>query len=165
MLLNSTAAIYNPGNGLYFNSTYPSSTVATLGTSSSVNDATYTYVAYMFAQIAGYSAFGSYTGNGSTDGTFVFTGFRPRYVMIKTSSNAGYNWNVHDTARNPYNSANLVLYPNTSGADDAYGAGSGLDILSNGFKIRDAGGGLNGSGFTYIYMAFAENPFKYANAR
>jgi len=165
MLLDSTAAIYNPGNGLYFNSTYPSSTVATLGTSSSVNDATYNYVAYMWAAVAGYSAFGSYTGNGSTNGTFVYTGFRPEFVMVKTSSNAGYNWNTHDAARNPSNSSNLVLYPNTSAGDDAYGAGSGLDILSNGFKPRDAGGGLNGSGFTYIYMAFAEHPFKNALAR
>jgi hypothetical protein len=165
MLLDSTAAIYNPGNGLYFNSTYPSSTVATLGTSSSVNDATYTYVAYMFAAVAGFSAFGSYTGNGSTDGPFIYTGFRPRFVMVKTTSNAGYNWNTHDAARNPNNSSNLVLYPNTNAGDDAYGAGSGLDILSNGFKPRDAGGGLNGSGFTYIYMAFAEHPFKNALAR
>jgi hypothetical protein len=165
MLLDSTAAIYNPGNGLYFNSTYPSSTVATLGTSSSVNDATYTYVAYMFAPVAGFSAFGSYTGNGSSNGPFIYTGFRPRFVMVKTTSNAGYNWNTHDAARNPSNSANLVLYPNTAAGDDAYGAGSGLDILSNGFKPRDTGGGLNGSGFTYIYMAFAEHPFKNSLAR
>jgi hypothetical protein len=163
MYLNSTSGSFSKPS--YWNSTTATSTVFTLGNDITVNQSGDNFVAYCFAPVAGYSAFGSYTGNGSTDGTFVFTGFRPRYVMIKTSSNAGYNWNVHDTARNPYNSANLVLYPNTSAGDDAYGAGSGLDILSNGFKIRDAGGGLNGSGFTYIYMAFAENPFKYANAR
>ena len=148
-----------------FNSTTPGSSVVTLGNGGFSNTNTWTYVMYAFAAVAGYSAFGSYTGNGSADGSFVYLGFRPAFVMIKTSSNAGYNWNIHDTARNPYNSANLVLYPNTSAGDDAYSAGSGLDILSNGFKARDAGGGLNGSGFTYIYAAFSEAAFKNSLAR
>jgi len=165
MLLSSTAAIYNPGNGLYFNSTTPGASVVTLGTSGATNASAQNMLMYAWTPIAGFSAFGSYTGNGSTDGPFIYTGFRPRFVMVKTTSNAGYNWNTHDAARNPSNSSNLVLYPNTSAGDDAYGAGSGLDILSNGFKPRDAGGGLNGSGFTYIYMAFAEHPFKNSLAR
>jgi len=150
---------------VFWNNTAPTSTLVTLGDDGYVNANTGTYVAYCFAAVAGYSAFGSYAGNGSANGTFVYTGFRPEFVMIKTTNYAGYYWNIHDAARNPYNSSNLVLYPNVSNAEDVYSAGSGLDILSNGFKLRDAGGGLNGSGFNYIYMAFAESPFQFANAR
>jgi len=150
---------------VFWNNTAPTSTLVTLGDDGYVNANTGTYVAYCFAAVAGYSAFGSYAGNGSANGTFVYTGFRPEFVMIKTTNIAGYYWNIHDAARNPYNSSNLVLYPNVSNAEDVYSAGSGLDILSNGFKLRDAGGGLNGSGFNYIYMAFAESPFQFANAR
>jgi len=166
MLLDSTAAIYNPGNGLYFNSTYPSSTVATLGTSGATNGSGTTYVAYMFAQVAGYSAFGSFTGNGSTDGAFVYTGFRPAFVMLKASSTggAGYNWGMFDNDRLGYNSAQRDLRANLSNAES--GDNDLIDFISNGFKIRSTSGGFGGgSGITYIYMAFAENPFKYANAR
>jgi hypothetical protein len=166
MLLDSSAAIYNPGNGLYFNSTYPSSTVATLGTSGATNGSGTTYVAYMFAQVAGYSAFGSFTGNGSTDGAFVYTGFRPAFVMLKASSTggAGYNWGMFDNDRLGYNSAQRDLRANLSNAES--GDNDLIDFISNGFKIRSTSGGFGGgSGITYIYMAFAENPFKYANAR
>jgi hypothetical protein len=165
MLIDSTAAIYNPGNGLYFNSTTPGSSVVTLGTSGATNGSAQTYVMYAWAEIRGFSKFGSYTGNGDASGPYIHCGFKPKFVMVKTTSNAGYNWNIHDAVRNTNNSATFVLYPNTNAGDDAYGAGSGLDILSNGFKIRDTGGGLNGSGFTYIYMAFADTPFKNAIAR
>jgi len=161
-LLNTNAAIFNPGNGLYFNSTFPSSTVATLGTSGATNGNGTTYVAYMFAPVAGFSAFGSYTGNGSTDGPFVHTGFRPRFVLIKRT-NAAEDWNIWDSSRSPFNLASVMLRPNSTDADD--GTVPGIDLLSNGFKWRNTWSGTNASGSTYIYMAFAENPFKNALAR
>jgi hypothetical protein len=150
---------------LFWNNTSPTSSLITLGSGNGVNKNTETYVAYCFTPIAGYSAFGSYTGNGSTDGTFVFTGFRPRYVMIKASSTggAGYDWFIHDTARDTYNACTKDLEANLSLSEDQYGAEQ--DFLSNGFKLRNTGGGTNQNGVTYIYMAFAESPFKYANAR
>jgi len=120
-----------------------------------------TYVAYCWTPIAGYSAFGSYTGNGSTDGTFVYTGFRPKFVMRRRIDTGAY-WVIYDTARNPYNAANLDLYPNDSAAE---ATGNDMDILSNGFKLRSAGANMNANGGTYVYICFAENPFKYANAR
>ena len=150
---------------LFWNNTSPTSSLITLGSGNGVNKNTETYVAYCFAPIAGYSAFGSYTGNGSTDGPFVFTGFRPRFVMIKASSTggAGYDWFIHDTSRDTYNACTLDLEANLSLSENQYGAEQ--DIVSNGFKLRNAGGGTNQSGVTYIYACFAENPFKYANAR
>jgi len=122
-----------------------------------------TFVMYNWAAIADYSAFGSYTGNGSTDGPFVYLGFRPRFVMFKRTDTIA-NWTIRDTARNPYNSANLGLFPNRSDAEDST-AGRDVDILSNGFKIRGTDSDLNTNSGTYIYACFAENPFKYANAR
>jgi hypothetical protein len=161
MYLNSTAATF--ASSVYWNNTTPTSTTFTLGAGSFVNTAGYTCVAYCWAEIAGYSAFGSYTGNGSSDGPFVFTGFRPKYVMFKRSDSIA-NWTVRDTARNPFNAANLGLFPNLSAAEDST-SGREIDILSNGFKIRGTDSDLNSSGGTYIYMAFAENPLKYALAR
>ena len=143
-----------------WNDTTPTSTVVTLGTSWA---GSYTAVAYCFAAIAGYSAFGSYTGNGSTDGPFVFCGFRPRWVMIKRYGDGTNNWEVRDTSRDLYNTVDDRLFPNTSAAEDANN--EGVDFLSNGFKIRNAGTGSNASGASYIYAAFAENPTKYARAR
>jgi len=137
-------------------------TSTTFGQGSGVGVPTNTCVAYCFAQVAGYSAFGSYTGNGSTDGPFVFTGFRPRYVLIKRT-NAAEDWNIWDSSRSPFNLASVMLRPNTSDADD--GTVPGIDLLSNGFKWRNTWSGTNASGSTYIYMAFAENPFKIARGR
>jgi len=128
------------------------------------NQSTITYVAYCFAQVAGYSAFGSYTGNGSTDGTFIYTGFRPKFILIKRSDSGAESWYLYDTVRDTYNVMQNTLQPNQSNAE-AGGSARYLDALSNGFKIRTTDGAFNGSGGTYIYMAFAENPFKYANAR
>jgi len=119
------------------------------------------FVAYCFSAIAGYSAFGSYTGNGSTDGPFVFTGFRPRFILWKRSDGVE-GWWINDTSRLGYNGANRALFPNSSSAEDT---ANNLDILSNGFKIRGSGGEVNASGGTYIYAAFAENPFKLSRAR
>ena len=122
-----------------------------------------TYVAYCFAPIAGFSAFGSYTGNGSTDGAFVYLGFRPAYIMIKSTDANG--WIVMDSKRNTYNIANTILQPNTSGADSTDSTNYAVDFLSNGFKLRNSASYFNGSGVTLIYAAFAENPFKFSLAR
>ena len=124
-------------------------------------DAGATMVAYCFAPVAGYSAFGSYTGNGSADGPFVYTGFRPEFVITKRTDGGGDNWTLHDAARSPYNVASENLRPNTTGAEGSYP----MDFLSNGFKWRQGGGDGNESGASYIYMALAESPFKYALAR
>jgi hypothetical protein len=117
-------------------------------------------IAYCFAEVAGYSKFGSYTGNGSDDGPFVYCGFRPRYVLIKRTD-ASDNWFIHDTSRNPSNIVNLQLKAQSSDAE----ASTVFDIVSNGFKVRNSFSGYNASGGTYIYAAFAETPFNYSNAR
>jgi hypothetical protein len=141
----------------------PTSTVFNITTDGVVNTNGSTYVAYCFAPVAGYSAFGSYTGNGSTDGPFVYTGFRPRFVLWKNSTQ-GSQWILLDTARNTYNVSNAYLEPNTSDAENT--GNTVFDMLSNGFKLRNSGGtDYNESANTYIYMAFAESPFKYALAR
>ena len=161
IFLDSTAA--SSASATAWNNTAPTSTVFSLGTSVGVNQSTQTYVAYCFAAVAGYSAFGSYTGNGSADGPFVYLGFRPRFVLIKMSSGVAF-WRIHDTSRNPYNVADLSLYPNANYADTT-AVSEYWDILSNGFKLRTSDSEQNTNGATYIYAAFAENPFKYANAR
>jgi hypothetical protein len=145
-----------------WNNTSPTSTVFTLTNNVAVNG-TDNYVAYCFAAVPGYSAFGSYTGNGSTDGPFVYLGFRPRYILFK-QTNTTQDWIVVDTARSPYNEASQWLYPNLSYFEES-GAGRYWDALSNGFKIRNSGTGLNTNGGTYIYAAFAESPFQFSNAR
>ena len=133
------------------------------GTGSWVNASGDNYVAYCFAPVEGYSAFGSYTGNGSTDGPFVYTGFRPRWILFKNSSNAA-PWNIFDTARDTYNVVENGLLANSSNAE--FSGTDRCDILSNGFKLK-AGSGVepNQSGHTYIYAAFAEHPFKTSRAR
>ena len=156
--LNSTAAA-NTGSNI---SLTASSTTIGFGSASQVNGSGVNFVAYCFAPIAGYSAFGSYTGNGSTDGPFIFTGFRPRFVMIKRTD-AVQSWWITDTARNPSNTCNLDLFANLANAEE--NNGYNLDLLSNGVKIRTSTNDRNASSGTYIYMAFAESPFKYANAR
>ena len=156
--LNTTDAA---GTAPLFNDTSPTNSVFSLGSSSgtynNVNNASgVTYVAYCFASVAGYSAIGSYTGNGSTDGPFVFTGFRPRYILIKCASTAE-SWIVHDTARDISNVSDTELLPNTNGAEYTY---TRLDVLSNGFKARTTEAASNTSGSTYVYYAVAENPFQ-----
>jgi len=140
---------------VYLNLTNASSTY---GLDPQINGSGGTYVAYCFAQVAGYSAFGSFTGNGSSDNAFIYTGFRPRFIMWKRSD--GVNaWGMVDTARATGNVVGPYLLANAS---DAEGTADLTDILSNGFKMRN---GAFGSGETYIYMAFAENPFKISRAR
>jgi hypothetical protein len=159
LVLNATDA--SASNATVWNSTAPTSTVFSIGTVWAASN----YVAYCFAPVAGYSAFGIYTGNGSNDGPFVYTGFRPRYVMIKRTDTggAGFDWFIWDTARDTYNqmTSNLTADQNVAEGVTAYP----LDALSNGFKVRNAGTAYNASGGTYIYFTFAENPFKYALAR
>jgi hypothetical protein len=156
--LNTTAAISTTSGA--WNNTSPTSTVFTLGTETSMNGNGGTFVAYCFAPVVGYSSFGSYTGNGSSDGPFVYTGFRPRWIMVKQSSTTS-NWVINDTARDTYNVCTNSLFANSSSAEDTtYGF---FDILSNGFKVRTSA--LNDSGATMIYAAFAESPFNYARAR
>jgi hypothetical protein len=164
LLLNSTAA--STVSSTQFNNTEPTSSVFTVGTSTATNASTQTFVAYCFSEVAGYSKFGSYTGNGSADGPFVFCGFRPRWVMIKCSSSggAGFEWELVDTSRNTSNVTNLVLYPNLSDAE-ATASTAILDITSNGFKLRGSANIINASSATYIFAAFAENPFKNSLAR
>ena len=159
-LTNASAA-----DTTYMNNTAPTSSVFSIAASSWTNNtSSSTYVAYCFAAVAGYSAFGSYTGNGSTDGPFVYCGFRPRFVLFKKSSAAD-DWIIYDTSRNTYNVASNNLYPNGSYAEDTNTTNRAADILSNGFKIRSSATFLNLNAATFIYMAFAENPFKYSLAR
>ena len=151
-------------NSGFFNNTSPTSTTFAIGSGSTVNTNGGTYVAYCWAEIAGFSKFGSYTGNGSADGVFVYTGFRPAFVLFKNAS-AAYSWMIKDNKRaNPYNVTDGNLYPDLNAAEDT-GSTAYIDLLSNGFKMRGTSSLSNGSGNTIIYAAFAENPFKNALAR
>ena len=144
-----------------WNDTAPTSTVFSIGVTGVTNTNSATYVNYCFAPVVGYSSFGSYTGNGSSDGPFVFTGMRPRWILLKRTDAASNSWRIYDAARDPYNQAGIELYPNDSSAE--YN-GFGIDFLGNGFKLRNSSY-PNASGGTYIYYAVAENPFQYARAR
>ena len=160
MLLNLNDAAANYGS---WNSTTPTSSVFSIGGVNGVNTSGNSMVAYCWTPIPGFSAFGSYSGNGSVNGPFIYLGFRPKYVMIKRTDSSAGRWDISDTSRNPYNYVTQWLYANYADAED--NAGELYDFLSNGFKLRNTGSGTNASGGSYIYMAFAENPFKYANAR
>jgi hypothetical protein len=167
--LNSTAARRDYPS---FGDTLPTSTVFSVGATGATNETGETYVAYAFAPVAGYSAFGSYTGNGSAsgDGPFVYLGFRTRFLMVKCSNNGNNtDWVIIDTARDTYNISGLGLRANLSSAeydDKVIGPGyTSFDILSNGFKVKGASGRVNASSDTYIYYAVAENPFQYSRAR
>jgi hypothetical protein len=158
IVLSSTNAAATSAN--LWNNTAPTSTVFSLGTDWAGLG---TAVAYCFAPIAGYSAFGSYTGNGSADGPFVFTGFRPAYILWKRTDSTA-DWTVFDTSRDTYNVAGPYLNPNTSAAELTDSTVQ-MDLLSNGFKVRGTWQGVNASGGTIIFAAFAQNPFKYSLAR
>jgi hypothetical protein len=167
--LNSSAA-NDTQSGVWQNTT-PNSTVVTQGGGGSAWYATGSVnIAYCWTPIAGYSQFGSYTGNGSTDGPFVYLGFRPRFIMIKNTTNIQ-PWMMIDTARNTYNVSGDYLQCSSNGVEDALSTVSSsvaLDILSNGFKLRNSAsssGYTNASGDNYVYAAWAEAPFQYANAR
>jgi hypothetical protein len=158
--LNATDA---SGASSAWNNTTPSASLITLGSQSEVNTASATQIAYAFHSVEGYSKVGSYTGNGSADGTFVHCGFRPAYVMIKRSDGGTSGWYIIDNARDTYNPADNRLEAHSSGIEY-----DGLDIhdfVSNGFKLRDSDTAWNTSGGTYIFIAFAETDFKHSNAR
>jgi hypothetical protein len=148
-----------------WNSTTPTSSVFSVGTDGNVNTSTATYVAYCFSEVAGYSRIGSYTGNGSADGPFVYCGFRPRFIMYKRTDAAGSAWYILDSTRGAYNANTPVLYPNLTNAEGNFSSAQGPDFLSNGFKVHDTAADTNLNGATYIFMAFAENPFKNSLAR
>lgn len=146
-----------------WNSTAPTSTVFSVGTDASVNASGGLYVAYCFAAVSGYSSFGGYTGNLSLDGPFVYTGFRPRWVMIKqTTAASATGWVIVDSARLGYNVDNNPLFANSNAIEATTDL---LDITSTGFKIRSTDASVNASAGTYIYAAFAESPFQYSRAR
>jgi len=153
LLLNSTNALSSDTNEV----TAASSTTFTGGGSNAVNGNNSTYVAYCFAEKQGYSKFGSYVGNGNANGSFIYTGFKPAFVIVKKSSGTG-NWLVYDNKRSAYNLNDPYVYANEASAE-ATSSTSGYDFLSNGFKVRNTYNDGNVSGQTYIYMAFAENPF------
>jgi hypothetical protein len=124
-----------------------------------VNASSATYVAYCFSEVAGYSKMGSYTGNGSANGTFVYTGFRPKFIMVKRTDSTGF-WTMMDSSRSPFNVADDALYANASNAEST--PAQNVDFTSNGFKFRSTDSDSNSNGGTHVYMAFAENPFKYS---
>jgi len=155
LYLNQTAATAD--SNVYWNDTLPSSTLISLGSDDDVNTSSATYVCYAWSEVQGFSKFGSYTGNGNADGTFVYTGFRPAFIIFKKSSGSGDDWSMYDYKRTGYNSAgNEELRPNTTAAEQDVDR---IDILSNGFKARTSSGETNESGSSYVYMAFAEAPF------
>ena len=152
MELDTTAAAQTSTQP--WNDTAPTSSVFTVGNWSATNGSGRTYVAYCFSEKTGYSKFGSYEGNGSTDGTFVYTGFKPAWIMVKRYSGGTNNWLILDSKRPAYNLTQNGLLPNSNAAENT---GYDCDFLSNGFKWRLSGSGENGSNFGYIYMAFGQS--------
>ena len=154
--LNETGAAQ--GGSSYINGTVPTSSVFSINTSGDINADGGTYIAYCFAEKQGYSKFGSYVGNGNNDGPFVYTGFKPAWVLRKRTTTTTGHWFLNDNKRDGFNgdSSNDALLPNSTSAETDPGR---IDLLSNGFKVRHTDGDINASGETYIFMSFAENPF------
>lgn len=160
MYLESTDAKLTSSN--LWNNTSPTSSVFTVGAGNNLNTNGENYISYVFHNVEGFSKFGSYTGNGSTDGPFVALDFEPAFIMVKRTDSAG-NWVIFDGARNSYNVVDEVLSADLSDAE--YSNVGGYDFVSNGFKSRDSHYTRNASGGTYIFAAFSRNPLKYSNAR
>ena len=139
----------------WWNDTTPTSSVVTLGDNGEINQNDTNYIMYSFSQKQGYSKFSSYIGNGNANGTFVYTGFKPAFIIQKEAGNTR-DWTMIDNTRSPFNAADDRLVPNTSNAEVTNNI---TDLLSNGFKMRNTQSNTNGNGSSYIYMAFAENPF------
>ena len=163
LFLNLTNAKDTDG-ALYWQSTSPTSTVFTAGGYAQLNYSGSDTIGYCFHSVDGFSKFGSYTGNGSTDGPFIYTGFKPGFIMVK-QTDAARNWQILDNVRDVDNPVTNHIHPNLSNAEANAGAAGWYDSLSNGFKIRATYNEMNISGATYIYMAIAEDPFKYGNSR
>ena len=140
-----------------YNNTDPTSSVFTVKNQGGVNSDGENYVNYLFHSVQGFSKFGSYTGNGSTDGPFIYLGFKPAWVMMRNADDAA-NWNIYDNERSTENVMDDILLSNGADAEGAVG-GKAIDFLSNGFKIRGSDNEMNDSGDTHVYMAFAESPF------
>ena len=160
--LNETGATTDDVN--YWYDTAPTSSVFSISTANDVNANTETYVAYCWAEIQGYSKFGSYTGNGNADGPFVYTGFKPAWTMIKNIETNGYNWVIQDTERfgginTEATDKNLAANDNAAEPSSGSFAGNQIDYLSNGFKLRSNAGNTNTNDHEYFYMAFAHHPF------
>ena len=153
LTLNNTSAAGNCT--ACFASTTPTSAVFTVGDDGDTNGGGEAMIAYCFADVQGYSKFGSYIGNGNVSGTFCYLGFKPAWIMFK-QTNTTSNWTIYDTTRDTFNVMEDKIHPNTSGAESDF---TGLDSLSNGFKFRTTEGTFNASGGSFIYMAFAKNPF------
>ena len=146
-------------SSVWWNDTEPTSSVFSVGTAVATNSSTENLIAYCFAEKKGYSKFGSYTGNGNADSTFVYTGFRPAFVMVKRTDSTE-SWYIHDNKRDTFNPSDKHLLANSANAENAQ---EDIDLLSNGIKIRSTDNGYNASGSSYIYMAFAESPFVNSN--
>ncbi|NBP02529.1 MAG: hypothetical protein EBU90_20900 [Proteobacteria bacterium] len=158
LMEQSAAATYSGA----WNNTEPNSTVFTLGNDGQWNQTGRSQIVYCWAEIPGYSKFGGYTGNGGgADGTFIYLGFRPKFLLVKCSSNLS-EWLLMDTTRNPYNPCNLRLDANQSISEQTV---IYLDILSNGFKLKNTSSFMNDNGYTFIYAAFADSPFRQSIAR
>ena len=158
LVLNTTAATADASNR--WNDTMPNATNVVLGDTARVNNDAGSYIMYAFAEVKGFSKFGSYTGNGGEPGgPFVYTGFKPAWLMIHASSESGQAWFIGDNKRDPDNIAVAKLASNTNSAESAAVGDNNWDFLSNGFKIRTQDDAMNKSGVTFLYMAFAESPF------
>ena len=152
LFLDSTSAKDNTQD--YWGDTTPTSSVFTVGSRQEANGSGNNIIAYCFAEVKGFSKFGSYTGTSNFDGPFIYLGFKPAFVLIKRTDSNNW-WHIFDNKRDEFNLTDKVLYPNASNAEATIVLG---DIVSNGFKLRQADADVNGSGASYIYMAFAEEP-------
>jgi len=155
LILNETDA--EASFTVTWNDTEPTSSVFSVGTNLATNRSGGGLIAYCFAEVKGFSKFGTYTGNGNADGTFIYTGFKPAFVMVKRTDTTN-AWLMHDIKRSTLNPMDNQLFANTSGTEDTTSTNNNFDFLSQGFKCRNTGGAYNASGGTYIYMAFAEEP-------
>jgi hypothetical protein len=156
--LNLTSEKRTDGGGTIFSSA-PTSSLINVGSNTATNGSGDNMIAYCFAEKKGYSKFGSYTGNGSSDGSYIHLGFKASYFLLKSSSNAE-SWHIYDNQRaNAYNPHETYAPTANASSAEATASSYGIDFVSNGVKLRGSGSGINGSGYTYIYMAFAESPF------
>ena len=159
LYLNETGAKGSYGDSSPFPSTAPTSTVFSIGTPNNTNGSGATYIAYCFADVKGYSKFGIYIGNNNASGPFIYTGFRPAWVLVKRANGSGNNWQLHDIKRTQYTQPiNHRIAPNVTLAEQT-GDTLGFEFFSNGFRPNNANGDYNDNLDEYIYMAFAEHPF------
>ena len=162
MYLSSTDAQADAGT-IIWNNTTPTSTVFSVGNDNGVNESSKNYVGYVFAEKKGFSKTGSYIGNGSVDGSFVYTGFKPAFILQKNTARAGSGWGMFDSTRTPTNVSKAMLIANSTAVEDT-GNAPRVDFLSNGFKWRTTDNWFNDNGNVAIYIAFAENPFTTSTA-